>query len=151
MDVNERRNRLQYLLERQKSKNKKKMSNSLFEECLVALGDEVAIYSQQKTEEIYQKFEEEYPFTTYGRIDWKNKQYQEITIEDLNKNLTDLEERCLIVWSHGEEPVIEAKLVEILKNIDDVTAVSPDVWIYKENDYVIELFHDGMIRKGYKH
>ncbi|WP_428829526.1 CDI toxin immunity protein [Paenibacillus durus] len=52
-----------------------------------------------------------------------------------------------IVWSHGTNPVLEAGLEKIIKNIDDVTAVSPDVWLYKPNKYVIEFFHEGTITR----
>jgi len=73
----------------------------------------VIFFSQEKTEEIYRKFQDEYSFTPYGRIDWKNHQYLETNINELTKNLHGPEERCLIIWSHGTDPVIEAKLTEI--------------------------------------
>ena len=151
MDVDERKKRIQTLLERQKLKNNKTLYSSFFEECLIILGNEVIVFSQEKSEEIYRKFEEEYSFTPYGRIDWKNDEYHETTIEELNKSFYDEAERCLVIWSHGTDPVIEAKIIEIINNIDSLTMVSPDVWLYKEKDYVIELFHDGIIRKAYKY
>lgn len=58
----------------------------------------------------------------------------------------DQEEYHCLLWSHGSDPVIKAKLNQIVKNLQDVTAVSPDLWVYREERQVIEIFHDGIVR-----
>lgn len=97
MDAEERKNRMKFLLERQNAKNKKTIYSALFENCLNALGNEVIILSQEKTEEIYRSFEREYPFTLYGRIDWEQQHFQKTNIEELIRSHKDSEDRCLII------------------------------------------------------
>ncbi len=43
---------------------------TLFDECIEALGDNSIILSEQETQLIFDKLEEVYPFTQWGRIDW---------------------------------------------------------------------------------
>ncbi|AKG36175.1 hypothetical protein [Paenibacillus durus] len=57
MDANKRKERLYILLQRQKAKEQKQVFDTLFEECIAALGDGTIIYSEKKTEEIYELFD----------------------------------------------------------------------------------------------
>lgn len=142
----ERKRKLEVLLERNKWRNEEQDKNVLFEECLVALGSEVIVLDDKKSKEIYRKFEREFKVTFYGQIEWNfYGEYEEMD-EKIFKNRYRDEERYYLLWSHGSAPVIEAKISQIIESLDDVTAVSPDVWIYKENKQVIEIFHDGIIR-----
>ncbi|WP_425464152.1 hypothetical protein [Paenibacillus rhizophilus] len=54
------------------------------------------------------------------------------------------------MWSHDFDPVLRAKMNRIIENINEATAISPDVWLYKENNYVIEILHNGLIRRMIK-
>lgn len=147
MKNSERMRKLEALLERNKWKNRKKKTSVLFEECLVALGSDVIILSDQKSKEIYRSFEENFKITFYGRIEWDlYRKYEEMDEKIFKNRFVNEEERYYLLWSHGSDPVIEAKMSQIVRSLDDVTVVSPDVWIYVENKQVIEIFHDGIIR-----
>ncbi|GBG08000.1 hypothetical protein PAT3040_02567 [Paenibacillus agaridevorans] len=146
MDKNERKTRLQTLLERQKLKNQMKDTSKLFDECIVTLGDGIFVFSKEKSTEIYKTFENEYKFTFYGRVEWNLYECEEIDLSTLKTQYAKTDETCFILWSHGSDPVIKAKINNVLEHIDIVMAVSPDVWLYRNNEYVIEIFHDGIIR-----
>lgn len=143
----ERKRKLQALLKRNKLINEEKDTDVLLEECLVALGSDVIALNDQKSKEIYRSFEETFKVTFYGRIEWNlYRKYEEMDEDTFKNQHANEEERYYLLWSHGLAPVIEANMSQIIRSLDNVTAVSPDVWIYKENKQVIEIFHDGIIR-----
>lgn len=147
MKDSEIKRKLELLLERNKLINEEKATNVLFEECLVALGSDVIVLDDKKSKEIYRKFEREFKVTFYGQIEWDfYKEHEKIDENTFKKRYRGQEERYYILWSHGSDPVIEVGMNQIVRSLDDVTAVSPDQWIYKENKQVIEIFHDGIIR-----
>lgn len=114
---------------------------------LVALGSDVIVLSDKKSKEIYRSFEEELKITFYGRIEWDlYEEYEEIDENTFENRYANQEESHYLLWGHGSDPVIEAKMNQIVRSLDDVTAISPDVWIYQKNRQVIEIFHDGIIR-----
>ncbi|WP_440961562.1 hypothetical protein ACN6KS_05855 [Paenibacillus nitricinens] len=112
---------------------------------------ETIIFSSEKSKEIYKGFNTEYKITFYGRIEWSNYDFIELTAEIIEniKTYIDCSNEMYVLWSHSEDPVIQNTLESALKNLNDVTAVSPDVWLYRPNEFVIEIFHDGVIR-GHK-
>ncbi|AIQ14302.1 CDI toxin immunity protein [Paenibacillus durus] len=150
MDAKSRKVKLQLLLERQKLKAQKNKTSLFFDECIEALGEGTVIFSNEKTEEIYSAFQNEYQITFYGRIDWTKYEFEEIDLKTLETLYLMKDEIVYILWSHDFNPSIQVKINRILENINEVTAVSPDVWLYKENEYVIEIFHDGIIRRTIK-
>jgi hypothetical protein len=151
MDTKHRKDRLQYLLQRQDKKNKRSITSSLFDECIQTLGKQTIILSSEKSKEIYKDFSAEYKITFYGRIEWSNYGFIELTTEIIEniKTYIDISKEMFVLWSHSEDPVIQITLESALKNLNDVTAVSPDIWLYRPNEFVIEIFHDGVIR-GHK-
>lgn len=95
----------------------------------------------------YKLFEAEFKINLYGRIEWDSyKAYEEMDENTFGNRYMNQEEYYYILWSHGSDPVIKARLNQIVKNLEDVTAVSPDIWIYREERQVIEIFHDGIVR-----
>jgi hypothetical protein len=147
MADSERKKKLQGLLERHKLKNKGKETSVLFDECVVALGSDVIVLDEESSKAIYKTFEQEFKITSYGRIEWDFYEGDENIDEETFKNRYANEERKgYLLWSHGSDPILEAKMNQIIRNLDDVKAVSPDVWIYQENRQIIEIFHDGTIR-----
>lgn len=150
MDAKNSKLRLQTLLGRQKIKSQKKETSVLFDECIAELGDETIIFSNERTSEIYRLFKCEFKFTFYGRIDWSLYEYEEIDINTLRNFYADNDDICYVIWSHGSDAVIQANINKVLEHLDEVTAVSPDVWLFKENEYLVELFHDGIIRRTSK-
>ncbi|WP_313642077.1 hypothetical protein [Paenibacillus sp.] len=151
MDTKHRKDRLQYLLQHQDNKNRRIITSSLFDECIQTLGKQTIIFSSEKSKEIYKDFSAEYKITFYGRIEWSNYDFIEITAEVIENNKTyiDSSNEMYVLWSHGEDPVVQTTLESALENLSNITAVSPDVWFYRPNEFVIEIFHDGVIR-GHK-
>lgn len=92
-----------------------------------------------------------------GRIEWeKVSNHAEVnTIDEiisfLDQNVNEYSNVVYVIWDEGILPVIQTTLYKVLKDIDDVTAVSFDTWIFSPSkEYVIEIFHDGEVRVGFK-
>ena len=114
------------------------------------LGDGVTIFSDNKSEELYDLFEEHVPFTEWGRLDWQ-KFSNPMNINNIVE-LTDFlssEEEIEIYWNHDKFPVLKAKFDNIQKAFHDVIAVSADTFLYVRGKYVIEINHEGEITLGY--
>lgn len=146
MDEKGRKLKLQTLLERQKLKDQAKHTSLLFDECIAALGDGTIILSKEKTGELYKAFESEFNVTFFGRVEWSLYEYEEMDIDTLKANFANEDKILYLIWSHGSDPVIQVSVKKVLEHLDDVTAVSPDIWLYSENGCMIEIFHDGIIR-----
>ncbi|MFD2699560.1 hypothetical protein ACFSVM_03705 [Paenibacillus shunpengii] len=144
----ERKLKLERRLEKQKRKSKEEYS-VLFKECIASLSEGTIIYSQEQSNRIYNDLPEKYEFTTYGRVNMEVHVFEELTINDLLNHITK-KEKCIVLWSHGNDPVIQVDLAEAINNLDEILAVSPDVWLYRVDEYVIEFLHDGVIRKFYR-
>ncbi|WP_053074025.1 hypothetical protein [Priestia aryabhattai] len=148
MKKQDRQKRLEFLLAKRKELEKKEDKDPLFLECVNALGRGVTIYSPEKSEERYRSFQKKVPFTCYRRIDWdKFDKYCVITyLEDVKSLLND--DDLEIYWSTDNFPVLKTTFENILSVYDDVVSVSSDTFLYVENKYVIEIYHDGEIRIG---
>lgn len=148
MKVNQRKKRLEYLLEQHKMR-KQKDYGALFDECLIALGDNVTIFSKERSIELYSTFQDKVPFTQYARIDWSKM--------NNNKNINHVmefahilkQEYVYIYWSYGTFPVLRVQIDKVIKVFHDVTAVSADTYLYVPNKYVIEIYHEGEMRIGF--
>ena len=130
MDAIERKEKLQNLLDTHKLKNQVKETSSLFNECIAELGEDTIIFSKEKSAEIYKAFENEFKITFYGRVEWSLYEYEEIDLYRLRTTYANKDETYNILWSHGSDPVIQTSINKVLEHLDDVTAVSPDIWIY---------------------
>ena len=53
------------------------------------------------------------------------------------------------MWDNANLPCLKSELKNIIKSIDDVTAVSFDTWVVS-SDYniIIEFYHEGEITLG---
>lgn len=150
MDAKTRSQRLKILLDRQSLMNQKYNPSTLFIECIEALGDNTIIFSPDKTKEIYNNFTNEYEVTFYGRIEWTKYTYEEINIEAVTRLevFSGIQDNDVyILWSHGDDPVIQTTIRNAFIHIEELASVTSDVWLYKPSKYVIEIFHDGIIRK----
>ncbi|NMD72836.1 hypothetical protein HHO41_21680 [Bacillus sp. DNRA2] len=148
MESDERKKRLKLLLERRKETPKPKYG-VLFEECVEALGENVTVYSNAKSKELYDLFQQHITFTQWSRIDWsKINKYK--AIHDL-KEVSDLfyQEDIEVYWSYGNFPVLKTKFDNIMGAFEDLVAVSPDTFLYVPRKYVIEVYHEGEITLGY--
>ncbi|OZM58680.1 hypothetical protein CIB95_03675 [Lottiidibacillus patelloidae] len=149
MNREDRKKKLELLIEKRKAKIKEGYG-ALFDECIEALGDGVTILSDNKSEELYDLFEENVPFTVWGRIDWE-KFKNPVNINDFVEltDLLDSEEEIEIYWSHDKFPVLKAKFDNIQKALDDVIAVSADTFLYVRGKCLVEINREGEITLGY--
>ncbi len=130
---------------------------SLFAECIEALGEDVHVFSDEKGKGVLDEFESFFPFTDWGRIEWKKvSNHAEVNTVDeiisfLRQNVDEISSFVYVIWDEGTLPVIQSSLDKVFEVIDDVTAVSFDTWIFSPvSGYVIEVFHDGEVRVGSK-
>ncbi len=136
---------------------------TLFEECLEVLGEDAKVLNEDNTAKIFTQFESCFPMvyiaeSIWSRVDW-SKITNKYTIDTdvceilgiLKSNHLDIKDDIMILWNEATLPVIEIKLNKMLENVDDVTAVGFDTWIYcPKNDYVIEFYHNGETIFGIK-
>ncbi|WP_243763913.1 hypothetical protein [Bacillus sp. XF8] len=150
MNKNQRAQRLSELLEANKKKHKPTYG-ALYEECTCMLGVETKELSLEKGEEIYTLLSESYPFEWWGRIAW-NKVALQCTVASIDKinQFIPLTSKVYILWSTGPAPVLYADLKDVLRNIDDVTAVGSDTYLFCPNNFVIEFYHEGEIIIGFE-
>ena len=128
--------------------------NVLYEECLMALDANVTMMdlnqSKNHADEIFKKF----PLTNWGGIKWLDKGvlFQSIDFHSFKSFLLDrelLNEECFVLWGDPTLPILITNLLLVINNIDDVTAVSFDTFIFiKEKCILIEIRHDGSITLG---
>ncbi|PGM71264.1 hypothetical protein CN957_31040 [Bacillus cereus] len=128
---------------------------TLLEECIEALGEEIEILETNQGKMIVKSFGNAFPITSWGRVYWSNIQnYGDLYNEDeikvyLQNCFGTYSQTVYIIWDNARVPIIKTNLHQVLKVIDDVTAVSFDTWIYSPDmGYVIEYHHDGDIRIG---
>ena len=146
----EQKERLERLkrINKEKQHKKKIENNVLLLECKEALGAAGKILEQEEKDAVYRIFTEKVPFLPWG-IDWEQfNAFQNIS------EIDEIYEKCeskefYIIWS-ARFPIIKSDIDKIIKNIDDVCAVSPDTWLFSANyDEVIEFYHEGKITLGH--
>ena len=153
MENNDRKKRLEFLLERQKQKQDKLNSINhyrvLFDECIEALGSGVTIFSNEKSNELQNSFQNQVPFSRFGLIDW-NKIENHHLISNLSE-VADLlnQEYVEVYWRYSDFPVIKAKFQNVINVFDELIAVESDIFLYIPMKYVIEVYHEGEITIGY--
>ncbi|MEK3770861.1 hypothetical protein MKY14_20170 [Paenibacillus sp. FSL R5-0887] len=131
---------------------------TLFEECIQALGDGTEIVTIQKTEELFSQLVSFFPVTSWGRINWDNisrcyeiSKPQEVLSIIENEFSGDFNSKVFLLWNYTDAPSVYTELSQVLNNIDDVTAVGSDTWIFcPSSGYVIEYFHEGQVMLGFK-
>ncbi len=129
---------------------------SLLEECLAALGSHAEIIKNPEKNTIVKKLTTNFPPTKYGRIDWNTieKKRSLQSVDDILPTLTTLgkksPESLYVIWYDSSLPAVKTTLEAVAQNIDDVTAVSFDTWLYCPADgWVVEFYHDGEIIIGF--
>lgn len=128
---------------------------TLFEECVIALGHNLSILSYDESRKILKHISDVFPIASWGQIDWsKAKNVKKISSISEIKNILQINngtpKEVYILWDNASLPVISTDINNILKVIDDVTAVSFDTWIYNPTDEsIIEFYHEGEIHIGW--
>ncbi len=130
---------------------------NLFDECIEALGNEVIILSEPETRAMFETLTTMFPITPWGRIDWESvdkkfkiENTQEIFIKLKIHYGEKINAPIYLLWNYSDAPVVQADLLNVIKVIDDVTAVGSDTWIICPSiGYVIEYFHEGEVTLGF--
>jgi hypothetical protein len=135
--------------------NKPKVHSQFFLECVEALGTDSRILSDEESELAYDELQDKFNFSWWGRIAWDSVEDKAV-VSDASEIIPTIEAKVktcwpvFILWGYGDEPVIQTIIDNIVRGIDDVTAVGSDQWIYcREGGYVVEIFHDGVITIGF--
>lgn len=129
---------------------------SLIDACLQALDGEATLLPEKEGKEILHKLIQMFPFTRWGRIDWPQVR-QHVEIDSVSEVLPVLLSKgsnphvaVFIIWDEATKPVIESHLFTVLSNIEEVTIMSFDTWIFCPTEqYVVELYHEGDITVGW--
>lgn len=121
--------------------NKGGISMTLFEECIEALNNYSIIEDYRLKEQILSNLN----LTFYGKLDVS--QYSEPHEASLNElHLLPGEKEYYIIWTDSTLPIIKCNINDILKNIDDVLAVSFDTWLISvDMKEIIEFYHEGAV------
>lgn len=130
-------------------------SYPLFKECLEAL--KVNLLSDEEAERLSTLFENMFPITRWGKIDWDkidNKivigNNQDEIIPALTKLLVvPIDPLVYIEWSSAAYPVIQANLNDIPNHFNIVARVTFEKFIFNPSQgYIIEIRFDDTITVG---
>jgi hypothetical protein len=124
---------------------------TLLQECLEKLQDHIVL-SELETEKYFDLLEHCFVFTNWGRIDW-NVIQNHIRIDgqlDMEKALNKCNQsinensQFIILWDSADLPAVKIPLSSLNENLEDITAVSFDTWVFsEEHSLVIEFYHEG--------
>ncbi|MFA6066452.1 MAG: hypothetical protein WC707_04720 [Candidatus Babeliaceae bacterium] len=121
-------------------------SRPLFKECIEALG--ATLLPTQESDKLSQLFENSYPITYWGKIDWdriEKKIYLEYDPERIISSLEELlgkpiDKTVYVDWSDGRLPAIQANLDLIIKYFDIVRRVTFEKFIFNLSEgYIVEI------------
>lgn len=127
----------------------------LFRECVQII--DAQVLSEHETQKISQLFEQLYPITYWGKIDWEKFTNKIVIGYDHNEIIPALEAflKCqspkysYIVWSRGDIPIINTKFKNIIDYFDDVVCVGFETFIFDPYEgLIIEILSDGKITAG---
>ena len=123
-------------------------NNVLLQECLESTGGELLNYHEGN--KVLEEIQEKIPFGLDGRVDFSKlkSKYNIIEISSLSELIKNSIE-FYVMWDQANLPCLKSKLKDIIRCIDDVTAVSFDTWVVS-SDYniIIEFNHEGEITLG---
>lgn len=95
------------------------------------------------------EIQEKIPFRL-GRVDFSKFKFKTNintidSICELIKNSTEV----YVMWDEVNLPCLKSELKDIIKFIDDITAVSFDTWVVSlDYNTIIEFYHEGEIKLG---
>lgn len=127
---------------------------TLFEECLQALGNKAEALSVEETNNNFKNLTNMFPMTSWGRVDWgrienKIEINEVIDIKEYLNSCNRLDKTVILLWDEATLPAVKTDLEAVIDNIDDITAVSFDTWIFcPESRYLIEFYHESEVTLG---
>ncbi|WP_338764786.1 hypothetical protein WAF17_00305 [Bernardetia sp. ABR2-2B] len=124
---------------------------TLLDECIEALEPNVKVFDLELSHEIVNRMPDNYPFTIYGRIDWGKVEKKRAISNSLLPSILDISDEVYVIWDGSTNNVLKTKIENVMKNIDDVLAVSFDTWLMQlDGNYIIEYHHNGNINLAFK-
>ncbi|WP_332634976.1 hypothetical protein [Halalkalibacter flavus] len=160
MKREDRRKRLEHLIQERKKQKEKLQREKQITEMLELFPEEsdVEILDEVESDKIESNMTDCFPIASWGRIDWEKVDNKIIfTTEDilniptvlLNKSL-DITVPVYLIVGEYKYPVVKTTLFTILDCIEDVMYVGPDQWIYCPSlRYVVEINHDDIVSIGW--
>ncbi len=160
MNREERKTRLEYLIQERK-KHEEKLKKEQQISVMLELFPEkstVDILDESESEKIESKMTNCFPIAFWGRIDWEKVSKKIIlTKEDILNIPTVLTNQSLdisipvyLIVGIYKYPLVKTSLLTILESIEDIMDMGPDQWIYSPTlRYVIEFCHDDVITIGW--
>ncbi|AVK85952.1 hypothetical protein C3943_21885 [Lysinibacillus sp. B2A1] len=160
MNREERKTRLEYLIQERK-KHEEKLEKEQQISVMLELFPEkstVDILDESESEKIESKMTNCFPIAFWGRIDWEKVSKKIIlTKEDILNIPTVLTNQSLdisipvyLIVGIYKYPLVKTSLLTILESIEDIMDMGPDQWIYSPTlRYVIEFCHDDVITIGW--
>ena len=123
------------------------VTNRLLQECLSAMGEQAEIVPYEEGLELLGALNR-----TLRRLFRPEKQYCPAGWEELDSVQEIAPQwmgsRVYIVWDGGNLPVVRGSLASVVRNAEDVTAVSFDTWVVSEDlSQLVEMRGDGEIRR----
>lgn len=121
---------------------------TLFEECKGALRDDFSILDDDhKAIKILNSFPIHSNCIIWSEIKYKDYDH----MEDLISDLSVLHSKSLyVIADNYDVPVFKSNLKLIIENVDDVSALSPKVFIFNEEVIIEPLFPSYTLRVGLK-
>lgn len=121
----------------------------LLEECIKALGGEANILNDSQGDLISDTLNDKFHFGSHGVNLTKYKNAIPLgSIHDVDEAIRNTS--CFIIWDEYSLPVVKSNISIIWENIDDVTAVSFDTYIFDVDfNWLIEFHHEGKITLVY--
>lgn len=114
---------------------------NLFEECISVLERYDIIKDSKQEEMILSNLK----LNFYGKVDF-SKYINPCNIKFDELQLLSDSGEYYVLWTDSTLPIIRCNINDILKNIDDVLAVSFDTWLISvDMKQIIEFYHEGII------
>lgn len=121
--------------------------DGLLHECIESTGGIPLNYDEGN--KIMDDIQQKIPFIL-GRVDFSKFKFK-TTINTIDSILEYINNPIdvYVMWDNAKLPCLKSELKDIIKFIDDVTAVSFDTWVVS-TDYnvIIEFYHEGEITLG---
>lgn len=122
--------------------------SSLFEECIEALNPKVLVLKNDEGKIVADTFLKSVKQTSWGRIDWhvcpmifQTCKFSEL--EAFFKKEKWANEELYIFWIDISHKVLKTDLISLLRNIDDITAVSFGTFIlFSKQNLFVEIWSD---------
>lgn len=129
---------------------------TIYEECLVALGNNAKAMSRKETKDIFEEMIGIFPITSWGRVDL-DKINRKIRVASIQDGINRIKEEKLIdgdvyiLWDEASLPAVKTKIESVVNAIYDITAVSFDTWFFcPSKKYLIEFYHENEINLCFK-